>query len=564
MRFSPAVLDALTLRAAPKLMRASDRALSDVARDSLALAMAFFGSCRATVVRVERTERGLLGRGIWSAATDGEAHYEGAEIYEEAFPVSLPRIAEGHYAWWGCDSYHEFVELLALGAAEIPGGGGYIAVPAHFDGEIAGYVSFSVSGTPVPFCEDLLAATRRWSDLLISAVIRHEAASRLRDVEERLVRKQRLESLGTMAGGIAHDFNNLLVVMHGFAYFVSRAIPDDDVELAEMARSFNYAVERASQLTAQLLLFARDRRPVLSGVDLQDALPRVISMARRLVPESSVISLYVDSELTTATVEAVMLDQALLNLIQNAADAMPDGGHIAISARSRPLVDGAGGHIEILVRDSGTGMSPADLARAREPFFTTKSAGAGTGLGLAMAQTFVDRVGGGLAIESSIGLGTTVTLTLRAGPAVLDSLDLAIDLSGGIETLLVVEDDAVVRRVAQTVLQRAGYTVLTAEDGEQGLAVLERHEGIRLVVSDVVMPRMGGYAMARGIRATHPSMPVLFCSGYSALDRPAEFADDKICHSLSKPYSAEALLGYVRALLNQAPAKAHLPAPEAG
>ncbi|MFT5993015.1 MAG: signal transduction histidine kinase/DNA-binding NarL/FixJ family response regulator [Flavobacteriales bacterium] len=550
MPFDPAKLDVLALEAAPEFLYSTDRGVPDVARLALAKAMTFFGACRGTVTRVRRVEGKLLARVIWSAATGGGPTHEGAEFYEDTFPVTLPRFEKGYTAWWGRASYDDFVELQPLADADLPGGG-YIILPAHTHGEFIGFVSFDLPDQQVPFSDALLGAARRWARLVLGAVCRYEAAAKAQDVETRMLRRQRLESLGTMAGGVAHDFNNLLVVMQSFGFYASRSIPKDDPDITKMAQSFDDALRRASQLTSQLLLFAHDSQPVLKGVNLREELPRLVAMARRLIPESSEISMHVAADVMTATVDAVMFDQALLNLIQNAADAMPAGGQIEVLARSRRLEDSEQTVTDISVRDNGTGMSPGDLARAREPFFTTKGEGGGSGLGLAMTQAFVERVGGSLAIESESGVGTKVTITLRTGPAVLDTLERSIDLRGGHETILLVEDNNIVRRVAETVLRRAGYEVLEACDGQEGLALVAEHGDIHLIISDVVMPRLGGYAMVMQIRATYPQMPVLFCSGYDLGEHPQDFVDDPWMDAIRKPFSPAELLGHARGLLDR-------------
>jgi len=391
----------------------------------------------------------------------------------------------------------------------------------------------------------------------------------LRDVseqaalEEQLRRSQRLESLGQLTGGVAHDFNNLLTVILGNAELLAEAPPPDAVRLRRIAQTVTRAAQRGAQLTARLLAFAR--RQVLDprAVDINELLQGMEELLQRTLGEHVSVRFEPQSELWPAQVDPAQLESALLNLCLNARDAMPQGGRLTLETRNVELDDEyaarqvevtPGEYVNVAISDTGTGMAPEILERAFEPFYTTKAPGKGTGLGLAMVYGFVKQSGGHVNVYSEPGHGTTVKLYLPRtrdpvprGPAASDPGS----ATGDGETILVVEDDDLVREFAASQLRRLGYEVLEAADGAQALALLEARAGVRLLFTDVVMPGgMSGRDLADAARALRPGLPVLYTSGYTENAIVHHGRLDPGVQLLSKPYQVSELARRVREALS--------------
>jgi PAS domain S-box-containing protein len=371
---------------------------------------------------------------------------------------------------------------------------------------------------------------------------------------------QRLEGLGRLAGGVAHDFNNLLTVILGCAASLRERIGSAG-DVAEDLDQIDTAAGRARDLTRQLLAFAR--KQVITPVPLD--LSRVVKdgerLLRRVLGEDVSLTVRVDEPLWPVLCDPAQLEQVILNLAANARDAMPDGGALTIAARNAEFAaDGSAGDgrppgqwVCVSVRDAGVGMAPEVKAHLFEPFFTTKAHGKGTGLGLATVHGIVAQSGGHLEVESAPGQGTTITVYLPrataapAEPPAATPAPLPAPVSG---TILVIEDDPLVRGVTVRALRSRGYDVLVAESGEQAVALAAGREGrIDLVVSDVIMPGAAGPQVVERLRLARPGLPALFVSGYprdailhrGVLDAGVEF--------LPKPFSPAALLERVRALV---------------
>jgi len=390
---------------------------------------------------------------------------------------------------------------------------------------------------------------------------RVEAEAATRELEAQLSQMQRLEAVGRLAGGIAHDFNNLLTAMLGHL----EAAEERDAagqpvaeELAEMGA----VVRRAADLTQQLLSLGRSRATDPYGVDPGEAIASLASVIRRVIGEDVELHVEIEPALPHVRLDPTQIDQILMNLVINARDAMPEGGRLSIrawcqapDAPAPASCDGsAGEEVWIEVRDDGTGMDAATCERVFDPFFTTKHSGRGAGLGLSTVYQVVRQASGRIDLHSEPGEGTTVSIRLpaldRVEPAVrtepaLPERDLA-----GRECILLVEDETSVRRTLEANLSRRGYQILTAGNGTEALAVLARHGGaVKVVVSDVVMPGMGGLELARAVARDHAGVKVLLVSGYAppSCDRDALLPGDGI---LRKPFTADELLREVRALLD--------------
>ncbi len=388
---------------------------------------------------------------------------------------------------------------------------------------------------------------------------RVEAERALREREEELRHAHKLEAVGKLAGGIAHDFNNLLTVINGHARFALEDMGADH-PLQQDLLEIEKAGTRAASLTQQLLAYSR--RQVLHPqlLDPNAVVLEVHAMLRRLIGEHIRVETGLTQEAIRVRADRGQLEQVLMNLVVNARDAMPDGGTITMETDTLTLEPGdprigrwevaVGPFVRIRVSDTGTGMDAKTLAHAFEPFFTTKEQGKGTGLGLATVFGIVKQSGGHVLAESRPGVGTRCDVILpqvEAAPvsAAGSTSELVGDQPRG--TVLVVEDEKAVRKLAVRVLERAGCTVLSAENGADALRVIEEYDGqIDLVVTDMVMPDMGGRELAVHLRRGNPRLPLLFMSGYDE-DLLADSFDDS--GFLAKPFTPAALTaGVVRAL----------------
>jgi two-component system, cell cycle sensor histidine kinase and response regulator CckA len=370
-------------------------------------------------------------------------------------------------------------------------------------------------------------------------------------LEEQLRQAQKMEAVGQLAGGIAHDFNNLLTVINGFSQVTLDLLGRDDPARA-MVDEIHSAGTRAASLTRQLLAFSR--RQVLEPrvVDLNAVVGETERLLRRLIGEDVLLVTDLAPDLGRVRVDAGQMEQVLMNLAVNARDAMPRGGTLTIATRDETGPDGDVVHL--LVTDTGCGMDPQTRARLFEPFFTTKEPGKGTGLGLAVVHGVVTQSGGRIEVESEPGKGTTFRIELprAAGPEPGEGSVGPVDLPRGTETLLLVEDEAAVRALDRRVLASCGYTVLEAKDGRDAVRVADGHPGkIDLLVSDVVMPHLGGRQLAERLAAGRSGLKVLFVSGYTddAVVRHgvgSEFA------FLPKPFTPAGLARKVREVLDRA------------
>ena len=387
--------------------------------------------------------------------------------------------------------------------------------------------------------------------------------SRRHALEDQLRQAQRLEAVGRLTGGVAHDFNNLLTVMLGNAESLSEQLVADASArmLADMIAS---AAQRGAELTKRLLAFARKQPLRPSVVDVNHLVTGLDGMLRRTLGEHIEIELVRGAGLWHAVVDPGELDNALLNVVFNARDAMPRGGRLTIETANTHLdqqyADARievqpGQYVMLAVSDTGTGITPEVLQRAFEPFFTTKDPGQGTGLGLAMVYGFVKQSSGHVAIYSEPGQGTTVKIYLprshsRAGAP--DPAGAPLADAGGDETVLLVEDDAMVRQFARQQLVSLGYAVLEAADGNEAMAIVRARTDIDLLFTDVVMPGgMSGRVLADEARALRPAIKMLFTSGYTENAIVHHGRLDPGVHLLSKPYRKRELARKLREVLGK-------------
>jgi PAS domain S-box-containing protein len=386
-------------------------------------------------------------------------------------------------------------------------------------------------------------------------------------LEEQFRQAQKMEAIGRLAGGIAHDFNNLLTVINGYGDLVFSQLEAGDPNrelLAEVLKSS----ERASHLTRQLLAFSRKQMLQPQVVGLNALLDELRKLMVPLIGEDIDLIFVPDRDLDLVKVDPAQFEQAIINLVVNARDAMPAGGRLLIETRNAVVEAGTvtdsrdvrpGDYVMVAVTDSGQGIDPGTRARIFEPFFTTKGPGQGTGLGLAMVYGFVKQSGGHIEVYSEPGHGTTFKVYLpraEQGTATARAVTTVLEVPRGTETVLLVEDEAGVRNLSRFVLASNGYTVLEARGGAEALAVAETHPGgIDLLVTDVVMPGTSGRQLADALHLVRPATRVLFMSGYTDEAVLRHGVTDASPAFLQKPFSPIGLARKVREVLD-APAQA--------
>ncbi len=381
-------------------------------------------------------------------------------------------------------------------------------------------------------------------------------------LEEQFRQAQKMEAIGRLAGGIAHDFNNLITVIKGYSELLQSRITADD-PASELLGEIYKAGERAGALTSQLLAFSRQQVLAPQTLNLNTVVSHTETMLRRLIGEDVILVTTLSPTLGSIKADPGQIEQVLMNLAVNARDAMPQGGTLTLATQTVQLDEAQchrvadlspGDYVLLTVSDSGCGIDAATQTKIFEPFFTTKPVGKGTGLGLATVHGIVKQSGGYIAVESAVGQGTTFQIYL---PLVAESVPegrsqgRSSTLPQGTETILVVEDEDAVRALEIYVLQRCGYRVLEATNGQAALHLVEHEpDSIHLLMSDVVMPHLGGRELAAQITRTQPHCKVLFLSGYT---------DDAMIHHgvskadvafLQKPFTPSALAQKVRQVLD--------------
>jgi len=401
---------------------------------------------------------------------------------------------------------------------------------------------------------------------LRDAELRRERDIERDALEDRLRQAQKLEGIGRLAGGIAHDFNNLLTAIIGYTEMVLDQIgPDKPIskDLDEIRR----ASDRAVALTRQLLAFSRKQTLKVVPTDLNGIIVSMRNMLERLISEDIAIRSQLAERLPPIFADHVQLEQILLNLVMNARDAMPRGGVITIETKAVEAGEvrsaaheqvAPGQYIALIIRDTGQGMDSATQARIFEPFFTTKGAGEGTGLGLATVYGAVQQLGGHIAVMSGVGQGTTFSLYFPECAQAPSSLEPAArrpspaPLAAGREVVLVVEDQRGVRQLASRILTRHGYIVCEAADAMEAIRIASNlAQPLDLVVSDVVMPKMGGPELIERLWALRPGLKVLYMSGYTGDELSRRVGHESNVTVLEKPFSASGLLQTVRDVLDQ-------------
>ncbi|NLH49529.1 MAG: response regulator [Myxococcales bacterium] len=381
-------------------------------------------------------------------------------------------------------------------------------------------------------------------------------------LQEQLQQAQKLESIGRLAGGVAHDFNNILTGILGYADLLTD--PDFDPKtMRETAGEIRRAAERASNITQQLLAFSRRQMIKPQSVNLNTIIGDSTKMLKRLIGEHIDLMIQPVTEECFVHLDVGQMEQVLVNLVVNARDAMPDGGMVMIRIDPVVLTESdcedsqdrlPGSYARISITDTGVGMAEEELKHIFEPFFTTKEVGKGTGLGLSTVYGIIQQNNGFIEVESRLGIGTTFRIYLPRVSAV-EPMPVKQEvevLPGGSETILVAEDEPMVRQLACRILERQGYRVLEAEDGKVALEVLEKYDGrLDLVLTDVIMPQMNGKQLIEKLSTLRKGFKILYMSGYTEDILGHHGVLDEKTHFIAKPFTIETLTYKVREVLDQ-------------
>jgi two-component system, cell cycle sensor histidine kinase and response regulator CckA len=363
-----------------------------------------------------------------------------------------------------------------------------------------------------------------------------------------------------LAGGVAHDFNNLLTIVNGYVEMLLDEARDAPV-IREFAQEIQFAVQRASALTSQLLAFGRRQISQPKILDLNEVVTHSVKLVGRLIGEDIQIATHLDANLGQINADPTHIDQVIMNLVVNARDAMRDGGRLTIETANVTLDEGyAGRHIGVepgaycmlAISDTGVGMDAETKGRLFEPFFTTKEPGKGTGLGLSIVYGIVKQSGGDILVYSEPGKGTTfkVYFPMTEVPAGSTAGETPAAGMRGVETILICEDESVIRKLLLAMLAKQGYRVIEAETAEQALEIVQSGASpIDLLLTDVVMPGTGGVELAKRLRQLRPGLKVLYMSGYTDNRVIGGWALEQGTPFLQKPFTAAALSQKLREAL---------------
>jgi PAS domain S-box-containing protein len=516
------------------------------------------------------------------AVLESEAQYR---LLSEGIPILIADVGgDGRIAY----ANQAFVDFMGRERHALVGTAIGDVFPSSLRADIAARASAAMAGTSAVFDAVLDRADGGMAHCLVTFVPRRSAEHKeaqtngggsgllvlISDVTQRvelesqLRHVQKMEAVGQLAGGVAHDFNNLLTVILSHVSFARSELADPTAPdgVGESLGEIHAAGTRAAELTRQLLTFARRQQLTPQVLDLNAITAGIDRLLRRVLGEHIELVTVTSPDLWQTEADPTQVEQILINLAVNARDAMPEGGRLTIETANAKLGREyaeihpdvvPGDYVMVAVTDTGTGITPDDLGRIFEPFFTTKPLGAGTGLGLAVCYGIAKQHGGHIAAYSEVGHGSTFRLYLprthrRADD---DSGSASLPATRGTETILLVEDTESVRVIAERALTDRGYRVLTAADGVEGQQVAAAYDGrIDLLLTDMVMPRVGGRELAAALRRARPAIKVLYTSGYTAHSTMSREGIDPHEPFLAKPYVPETLLAKVREVLD-GPAK---------
>ncbi len=413
--------------------------------------------------------------------------------------------------------------------------------------------------------EAVISPVRDASNRVVNFVAVKRDVTLEMSLTHQLSQSQKMEAIGVLAGGVAHDFNNLLTVINGYSKMLMRDV-DADSPIHQMAHEIHAAGVRAASLTRQLVAFSRKQTLQPEVLDLNTLVENMSKMLRRLIGEDVKLETSLAENLWPVQADPGQMEQVLMNLAVNARDAMPEGGHLKIETRNEELAERdclemrmnlpSGSYVMLSVWDTGLGMDRTTQERIFEPFFTTKEMGKGTGLGLSMVYGIVKQSGGGISVESELGRGSAFQVYLPCFAESSEPAPVLEDLKGkmgrGTETILVVEDEALVRQVIVCSLENLGYRVLEAQDGTEAIQVSGGNPGkIHLLVTDVVMPGMNGRELVERLREARPDTKVLMMSGYTDDAMVRHGVIHQEISFLQKPFGQEVLAQKVRQVLDE-------------
>jgi signal transduction histidine kinase/CheY-like chemotaxis protein len=428
----------------------------------------------------------------------------------------------------------------------------------HWEGES---IVLNREGREIPVSQVIVAHRDVTGDARFISTVMRDLTER-KKLEEQLRQAQKIEAIGRLTGGVAHDFNNLLTVIGGYSEIVLLELPVEH-PMRQSIQAISDAAVRAASLTRQMLAFSRQTVLEPRILDLNEVVRGMESMLQRLIGEDILLTTVLQPAISCVKADPASFGQVLMNLAINGSDAMPTGGKLTIEtcnvnwepdwAATHPEVQ-PGRYVTLTTTDTGSGMTPEVRARIFEPFFTTKEVGKGTGLGLAVIYGIVKQSNGHIEVYSELNIGTTFKIYLPAVEFPITApkeLDYGKSACGG-ETILLVEDEKAVRGLALHAFQSHGYDVLTAIDGKDAMLVAERSRcPIDLLMTDVVMPRMGGRELAEALRSMFPMMKVLYTSGYTDDAVVRHGIVQKEVSFLQKPYTPLSLARKVRSVLDE-------------
>ena len=419
-------------------------------------------------------------------------------------------------------------------------------------------------------CKD---GTSRWLEWraapvgkLIYAAARDITQQRLARQEHeamavKLCQAQKMEAVGRLAGGVAHDFNNLLTAIEGYADILLKKVPTSDPKRADL-EEIRKAAERAAALTRQLLTFSRKQPAAPQSLVINNTIRNLEKMLRRLIGENFEISFLLDPGLKPIKADPSQMEQVIVNLMLNARDSMPNGGKLVFethnvriesqTAYSRDAIP-PGDYAQLVITDSGIGMDAETQAHLFEPFFTTKEPGKGTGLGLATVFGIVKQSNGHIFVCSELSIGTTVKIYLPVSdqPAEVKAVDTSEESLTGTETILVAEDETIVRDIICRILRESGYKVIEAHDGEYALRILSANKApVHAAIMDLVMPKMNGKELGETLKSSYPGTKIIYTSGYTDDFTRERMGINPSLPFLQKPISSVALLKKVREVLD--------------
>jgi PAS domain S-box-containing protein len=438
----------------------------------------------------------------------------------------------------------------------------YLAVQAGQGCRVDSEVLWRADGTSFP-AEYSAHPIRTPTGGICGAVVTFTDITRRKQMEMELRQAQKLEAVGRLAGGVAHDFNNLMAVVSGNVSVLLASVTPDSSKYAPL-KAIDQAAWRAAELTRRLLGFSRKSKLWLKPADPRRSFEEIVALLKRTIDPRIVIEVSHPPNLWPIMADHGQINQVLMNLCLNARDAMPEGGHLLLQSENITLDEEqakrhaearAGDFIRLRIVDSGHGI-PADiLPHIFEPFFTTKQPGKGTGLGLAMVFGIIKQHQGWIMVQSEVNRGTCFDMFLPRSETpvsiVMPSLPEPTLPRGGSETILVVDDEPLIRSLARQILQRFGYRVYLARDGQEGVKGFRRHQDmIDLILLDLTMPRLSGRGALQKLREIDPDIPIIYMSGYSTIF--AEAGTDPVQGFLHKPFHVNDLASVVRAALDRA------------